>query len=115
LNEDDADPATFFYYLGLAGKHAARGNTLRCPLFTPEYVKGLPVFTRGFFRDLYARPPHPFAPVFDNYQDLGLQARISEVISIVSLAVSEVSSLANPLVWNLSRYERTTGSLNTMP
>jgi hypothetical protein len=78
-------------------------------------VKDLPVFTRGFFRDLYARPPHPFAPVFDNYQDLGLQARISEVISIVFLAVSDVSSLANPLVWSLSRYERTTGSLNTMP
>jgi hypothetical protein len=66
-------------------------------------VKGLPVFTRGFFRALYARLPHPFALMFDNYQDLGLQARTSEVISIVSLAVSEMSSLANALVWNLSR------------
>jgi LuxR family maltose regulon positive regulatory protein len=67
LDEDDADPATLFYYLGVAAKQAAPRKKKPLPLFTPEYLKGLPAFTRRYFRDLYARLPQSFVVVFDNY------------------------------------------------
>lgn len=65
LDEGDADPATFFYYLGLAAKQAASRRKKTLPLFTPEYRRGLPAFTRSYFRELYGRLPKPFTVVFD--------------------------------------------------
>jgi LuxR family maltose regulon positive regulatory protein len=69
VDEGDADPASFFYYFGLAAKQACIRKTLR--LFTAEYQQGLPVFTRNFFRDLFARLKKPAVLVLDNYQDSG--------------------------------------------
>src|SRR5215203_2822287 len=71
LDEGDAAPATLFYYLGLAAKQAAPHKKQPLPLFTPEYLKGLPAFARRYFRDLYERLLQPFVVVFDNYQDVG--------------------------------------------
>jgi LuxR family maltose regulon positive regulatory protein len=65
LDESDADPATMFYYLGAAAKQAAPRKKKLLPLFAPEYLEGLPAFTRSYFRDLYERLPVPFAIVFD--------------------------------------------------
>ena len=87
VDEGDGDLATFFYYMGLAGKKAAPKHKKSLPLLTPEYLLGIPAFTRRYFEDLYSRlTPHPsfippwqggkeggakggFTIVLDNYQD----------------------------------------------
>src|SRR5215831_14863872 len=38
VDEADADPATFFYYLGLAAANAKRRKRNPLPLLTPEYL-----------------------------------------------------------------------------
>lgn len=60
VDEGDADVATFFYYMALAAKKAAPRYRKLLPLLTPEYLGGIPVFTRHYFENLYARLT-PFA------------------------------------------------------
>jgi LuxR family maltose regulon positive regulatory protein len=67
VDAGDMDPASFFYYLGLAAKHVGLRKTP--PLYTPEYQQGLPVFTRNYFRDLLGRLKKPAVLVFDNFQE----------------------------------------------
>lgn len=100
LDEGDADPATLFYYLGLAAKQAAPRKKKPLPLFTPEYRKGLPAFTRRYFRELYTRLPQPFVVVFDNYQDIGAETLVHEVMQY---ALEEVPESGNVIV--MSRAE----------
>jgi DNA-binding SARP family transcriptional activator len=76
LDEEDNDPATFFYYLGTAapvGRH-------QLPIFTAEYKRGLPVFTRRFFRELTARIRGRFLLVLDNYHVLAEDAALHNVL-----------------------------------
>jgi len=70
VDEGDGDLATFFYYLGLAGKKAAPRRRKPLPLFTPEYMDGIPEFSRNFFGDLFSRLKNPSTLIFDNYQDV---------------------------------------------
>ena len=79
VDEGDGDLATFFYYMGLAGKKAAPKHKKPLPLLTPEYLLGIQAFTRRYFEDLYGRltPRNSSSSkkgiggviVFDNYQD----------------------------------------------
>jgi len=66
----DADPSTFFYFLGLA-ERALPGHGRRppLPLLTPEYLPDLAGFSRRFFRELFARMGEPATLVFDNFQE----------------------------------------------
>ena len=80
MDEGDADVATFFYYMGLAAQRAAPRKRKPLPLLTPEYLPGLPVFTRRFFDELFARLPAPSVVVFDNYQKLPAESMLHEVI-----------------------------------
>lgn len=66
-DEGDADLATFFYYMGLAAKKAAPRFRKPLPLLTPEYLAGIPTFTRRFFENIYGRIS---TIVLDNYQDV---------------------------------------------
>ena len=66
----DGDPATFFYYLGLAARKAAPRNRKPLPLLTPEYLPDLPGFARRFFRQLYSLLPATATVVLDNYQEV---------------------------------------------
>ena len=68
LDEDDADPATFFYYLGVAV--TPHGTGLPLPLLTPEYQDNLPTFTRRYAQILGQRLRPPFMLLFDNYHRL---------------------------------------------
>jgi len=77
----DADIASFFYYLGLAAKQATPRFRKPLPLLTPEYLLGIPAFTRGFFEDLYSRLKSPFTIVFDNYQDAPGESALHEIIA----------------------------------
>lgn len=67
----DADPATFFYYLGLAASDAAGRKAKPLPLFTEEYAQDLEGFARRFFRGLFALMGTASVMVLDNYQEVG--------------------------------------------
>jgi LuxR family maltose regulon positive regulatory protein len=69
MDEGDGDAATFFYYMGLAVKKAVPRKKSPMPLLTPEYMMGLPTFTRNYFRELFTRLKSPAVLVLDNYQD----------------------------------------------
>jgi len=68
VDPGDTDPATFFYYLGLAAKKAAPRITRPLPLLTPEYGLGVPAFTTRYFEGLFERLKQPSVLVLDNYQ-----------------------------------------------
>jgi LuxR family transcriptional regulator, maltose regulon positive regulatory protein len=81
LDEGDSDIATFFYYLGLGAKHSFPEEQKSLPLFTPEYMMGVPVFARRFFEQLsrqltekahlrHSSTDGKSAIVLDNYQDI---------------------------------------------
>ncbi|MGZ8474537.1 MAG: AAA family ATPase, partial [Candidatus Deferrimicrobiaceae bacterium] len=80
VDERDADVATFFYYMGLAVQKAAPRKRKPMPLLTPEYLPGLPVFTRRFFDELFSRLPAPSVVVLDNYQKIPPGSMLHEVI-----------------------------------
>jgi ATP/maltotriose-dependent transcriptional regulator MalT/DNA-binding SARP family transcriptional activator len=82
VDAGDADPASFFYHMGLAAQKAAPRYRKSLPLLTPEYLAGIPVFTRRFFENIYARLKPPFAIVFDNYQEASEQSHLHELINI---------------------------------
>jgi DNA-binding SARP family transcriptional activator len=66
----DSDLASFFYYMGLAGKKAAPRKRKPLPILTPEYLPGIHTFTQRYFEDLYGRLKPSSVVVFDNYQEL---------------------------------------------
>jgi len=80
IDEDDADIAAFFHYLGLAVKKAAPRKRRPLPHLTPEYRAGLATFTRRYFQELYSRLKPPFTLVFDNYQEVAADAGLHEVL-----------------------------------
>ncbi|MDH4258545.1 MAG: hypothetical protein OEV50_07000, partial [Candidatus Aminicenantes bacterium] len=80
VDPGDADPATFFYYLGLAAKKAAPRKRKPLPLLTPEYLEGISTFTLRYFENLCDRLKIPFALVFDNYHEVQDNSPLPEVI-----------------------------------
>ncbi|MCK5313218.1 MAG: hypothetical protein KAJ62_13965, partial [Desulfobacteraceae bacterium] len=70
VDERDTDPATWFYYMGLAAKKAAPRSRKTLPVLSPEYISGLSVFTLRFFERLYAKLKDNSFIVFDNYHEL---------------------------------------------
>ncbi|MEK6679057.1 MAG: hypothetical protein AABY39_06545, partial [Nitrospirota bacterium] len=92
IDAGDGDIASFFHYMGIAAKQSVPRKKNPLPHLTPEYLAGLPVFTRNFFRDLFGRlnPPSPlfskvgnkggFIIVLDNYQEAPADSQLHEVI-----------------------------------
>jgi DNA-binding SARP family transcriptional activator len=80
LDEGDSDPATFFYYLGAAATKPAALDQKPLPLLTPEYLQGIPIFTKRFFERLCEGLKPPFALVFDNYQDVPENSMFHDMI-----------------------------------
>lgn len=77
-DEGDADLATFFYYMGLAAKKVAPRYRKPLPLLTPEYLAGIPTFTRRYFEILYRRCQ---TIVFDNYQDVPADSPFHDMLA----------------------------------
>lgn len=100
IDSDDGDPASFFYYLGLAAAAKAPRKRRPMPLLTPEYLLDIEGFTRRFFRELCARLGDPAILVFDNYQDV---AAPSVFHKIIACALSELAPSTRVVV--LSRSE----------
>ncbi len=69
VDRDDGDPAALFHFLRLAVKSLTRSSRrVLPPEYAPEFVPGLEVFARRFFRDVFARRASPVMIVFDNVQ-----------------------------------------------
>jgi LuxR family transcriptional regulator, maltose regulon positive regulatory protein len=100
VDSDDGDPASFFYYLGLAAAAKAPRKRRPMPLLTPEYLLDIEGFTRRFFRELCSRLGDPAVLVFDNYQDVAAPSVFHKVIAC---ALSEVPPGTRAIV--LSRTE----------
>jgi ATP/maltotriose-dependent transcriptional regulator MalT len=80
VDEGDADPATFFYYLGLAVADLEGAERPSLPLLTPEYHAGLPAFSRRYAQALYAQLKPPFAIVFDGYHEVPASSPLHEAM-----------------------------------
>jgi ATP/maltotriose-dependent transcriptional regulator MalT/DNA-binding SARP family transcriptional activator len=65
----DRDPATFFYFLGLAAAQLGGPKAPPLPLFTDEYRRDLIGFGRRWFRQFFARLPVGAVVVFDNVHE----------------------------------------------
>ena len=79
-DEGDRDLSTFFYYMSLAAQKASPRSATPLPLLTPEYLLGLPTFTRRYFEELFGRLKAPFIVVFDNYQEIPQDSPFHEMI-----------------------------------
>lgn len=93
VDPGDADPATFFHYMGLAARRAAPRRRLRFPHLTPEYLLGLPAFTRRFFERVYDCLKPPACVVFDNFQEVEGEGPFHGVIAEALAAVPEGVSI----------------------
>jgi ATP/maltotriose-dependent transcriptional regulator MalT len=89
VDSGDADPATFFYYLGIAATRAQFGRHRPLPLLTPEYLPDLEGFARRFFRELIRRLPAEAVLVLDNYQEVAAEAAFHQVIEAAASEVPE--------------------------
>lgn len=81
VDEGDADPATLFYYLCLAGESRSRRRKPSLPLLTAEYRPGLSVYARRFFESLFARLSTPAAVIFDNFQLIPAASEVHEALA----------------------------------
>ncbi len=78
----DADLATFFYHMGLAGRAVAGRTRVLLPVLTPEYLSDLPQFTRSFFRKFfYSILPHSIL-ILDNYQEVVTESVFHSVVAV---------------------------------
>jgi len=92
IDQDDRDLATFFHYLGLAGKLAAPRRKKAVPKLTPEYQQGIPAFTRHFFKDISSRLQSDGLIVLDNFQLLAetdpIPVLLTDIVESLSAGVS---------------------------
>lgn len=81
FHDDDADPATFFHYFGLAldAIAPARGRRL-LPALTAEYRASLATFSRRYFERAWQRLKAPCVIVFDNCEHGDRDAPLCEVM-----------------------------------
>ena len=77
LDEGDADPASVFLHLAEAARLVA--PNLELPLLQPEFRTALQLFTRRFFRDLFAS--HAVSTVvLDDYHEIAAGAELHDCL-----------------------------------
>ena len=101
LEEGDADPATFFHYLGLAARKAAPRFRKPFPVPTREEYPSISLFARRYFERLFARLKAGSVIVFDDYQkipaDSEIHAIFRDIFSLLPPGISVVAiSRAQP-------------------
>lgn len=93
VDDADADPATFFYYLGIAGRQASPGDHANLPLLTPECLLDIDGFARRFFREFYSRLSRPFTLVFDNVRASTTSILLSVIMPVACEELPEGISI----------------------
>lgn len=80
IDAGDADPASFFYHLGLGARQVCASRRLQLPPLTPQYRADLGGFSRRYFRRLYEALASPVLIVLDNFQDAPEASSFGEII-----------------------------------
>lgn len=98
-DQGDRDPATFYYYLGLACRKETPEKNNPIPNFGPEYSSDHNAFSQRFFASVFDRLPPSSLIVFDNLIEhsekffldalLGALSRIPAGVSIIVVSRSE--------------------------
>lgn len=83
VDSGDADPASFFYHLGLAAQSLKRRKAAGAPLplLTPDQGADLAGFSRRYFRELYARMGVGAALVLDNLHEAPEDTALHRVLA----------------------------------
>lgn len=105
VDATDADPASFFHYLGQAVGPGRRSASAALPAFTAEYLAGLAVFARNWFRRFFARLHGVPLLVLDDYHQLAadspvhaaLREGLAEVPSGMTVIVTSRAEPPPPL------------------
>ncbi len=100
VDSEEDDLAGFFHYLALAAKQSAQKRYKTLPALTPEYMLGIPAFTRRYFEQLYSQFDQPFVIVLDNYEHIPVDSAIHHIIC---QAVELLPEIGNLLI--TSRYQ----------
>ena len=79
VDAEDADPATFFYYLGKSVEKVSKGKT-RMPVLAPEHLSDLSRFVKRFFRELFERLDEGSLIVLDNFQEASADSIWTQLI-----------------------------------
>jgi len=80
LDERDADAATSFHYLRLAGKKAAPRKRTPLPLGSPEKLQKPSLFSKNYFESLFARLKKRSVVVFDDYHEVPSHSVLHEIM-----------------------------------
>lgn len=80
VDQRDADPSSFIYYMSLATKKASPRKRKVLPLLTPEYMLGLDTFALRYFEAAYQRLDPPVAVLIDNYQIIPSESPIHGLV-----------------------------------
>jgi LuxR family transcriptional regulator, maltose regulon positive regulatory protein len=89
IDPGDGDPATFFYYMGLAAEQAGRGKHAALPLLTEESLPDLAGFGRRYARELYARLAVGATIVLDNVQEAPSGSAMVQLLEVFAEEVPE--------------------------
>jgi len=89
IDAGDADPATFFYYLGEAATGSTRRKSTPLPQLTAGHGGDLAGFARLYFRALFTRYAAPATFVFDNYHELPADAPLHALIEVIARELPE--------------------------
>jgi DNA-binding SARP family transcriptional activator len=76
----DVDLPSFFHFLALATESIAPLPDRPLPRLTPDYLLGVPQFSRNFFSQVFERLPDGVALVFDNLHEVGHDAPLHEAL-----------------------------------
>lgn len=90
---EDADPATFFYYFGMAAEHLMKRGTQELPILTPERIPGIYEFSKRYFEELWDKIPSPCTIVFDNFQNVHPDAPFLKMVCQSFRTVPEKSNV----------------------
>ena len=95
VDPGDADPATFFHYLGLAGARLGGKKAPALPRYADEYRRDLNGFARRWFRAFFARMPAGGVLVLDNLHEAGGSA---EARAAFATGLEEIPAGVNVVV-----------------
>lgn len=93
LDEGDTDVASFFYYLAQAARQLGTRRRAALPLLPREFQAQLAVFSRNFFRELYARFDGAGVLVLDNVADVAVGSDLEQVLRVALAEVPEGSNV----------------------
>lgn len=93
LDSDDADVATFFFYVSRALEQAAVRDGPALPTLLPEYIPNVMTFTRRCAEIIAARIDRPAAIVLDNYEQVHAEAALHDVIRELASSLPQGLSL----------------------